>query len=80
MRDNGKGIPPEIVKEGRVGHYGLASMRERAKGAGGEIAVWCEVGSGTEIELTIPTSIAYAKSSAAAIPHYRKRERDAGVN
>jgi signal transduction histidine kinase len=65
VRDNGKGIAPEIVKEGRAGHYGLASLHERAKGVGGKMAVWNEIGSGTEIELTIPASIAYAKTSVA---------------
>jgi len=64
VRGNGKGIAPEVLQEGRTGHYGLASMQERAKGVGGKMAVWSEVGSGTEIELTIPASIAYAKLSS----------------
>ena len=30
IRDDGQGIDPAIVKEGRPGHYGLPGMRERA--------------------------------------------------
>jgi hypothetical protein len=34
-------------------------MRERAKNFGGHMEVWSEGGAGTEVELTIPASIAY---------------------
>jgi len=40
-------------------------MQERAKSMGGTLAVWSEIDSGTEAELNIPASTAYAKSSAA---------------
>ena len=49
--------------DGRTGHFGLHGMRERAKLAGGELAIWSEVDSGTEIELTIPASQAYTTSA-----------------
>ena len=63
VRDNGKGIDPEVLAEhGRHGHYGLRGMRERAEGIGGRLEVWSELQSGTEIELTVPASIAYATS------------------
>jgi signal transduction histidine kinase/ligand-binding sensor domain-containing protein len=66
VRDDGKGIDPTILNgRGRPGHYGLPGMHERAKLVGGKVAVWSELNSGTEAELTIPASIAYAKSSAA---------------
>src|SRR6266566_2310296 len=66
IRDNGKGIDPTVLNGGgRPGHYGLPGMHERAKLVGGKLAVWSELNSGTEAELTIPASIAYAKSSAA---------------
>ena len=62
IRDDGKGIDPGIVAEGRAGHYGLPGMRERAKRIGGKLDVWTETGAGTEIELSIPGSIAYGTS------------------
>ena len=66
VRDNGKGIDPKVLESGaREGHYGLPGMRERAKLVGGKLSVWSELESGTEAELTIPASLAYAKSSSS---------------
>ncbi len=42
------------------GHYGLPGMRERAKLIGGKLTVWSEVDAGTEMELRVPASTAYA--------------------
>jgi len=62
VRDDGKGIHPEVLRtDGREGHYGLHGMKERAALVGGKVTIWSEVGSGTEIELTISASKAYAK-------------------
>jgi ligand-binding sensor domain-containing protein/signal transduction histidine kinase len=64
VRDDGKGIGPEVLRgDGRERHYGLHGMRERAKLVGGKLAIWSEVNSGTEIELIIPASRAYGKST-----------------
>src|SRR5215472_2171432 len=74
VRDNGKGIDPTVLEAGaREGHYGLPGMRERAKLVGGKLAVWSELDSGTETELSIPASIAYAKSQGARRPMFWKR-------
>jgi ligand-binding sensor domain-containing protein/signal transduction histidine kinase len=62
VRDDGKGIQPEVVREhGREGHYGLRGMEERSRLIGGKLTIWSEVDSGTEIELVIPASRAYLK-------------------
>ena len=61
VRDNGKGVDPKVLEAGRVGHYGLAGMRERTKLAGGRLVFWSEVDTGTELEFTVPASLAYAK-------------------
>ena len=62
IRDDGKGIDPEMLNEdGRAGHYGLPGMRERAKLVGGKFTVWSELESGAEVELSIPASRAYIK-------------------
>ena len=66
QRDNEKGIHPKVLSGGgRAGHYGLPGMHERAKLAGGKLALCSKLDSGTEVELTIPASVAYLKSSAA---------------
>jgi signal transduction histidine kinase len=65
IRDDGKGIDPHILEEGaRAGHWGLPGIRERAKRIGGRFDIWSEAGAGTEIELTIPASRAYAQPRA----------------
>jgi hypothetical protein len=43
----------------------VTGMQERAAMAGGQLAVWSELGSGTKIEVTIPASNAYTKSASA---------------
>jgi len=63
VRDDGIGIGRDVLSEGkRAGHWGLPGMRERAEGLKGRLAVWSESGAGTEIEITIPASVAYAPS------------------
>ena len=59
VRDDGNGIDPEVIREGRDGHWGLSGMRERAQEIGGKLRVWSREGAGTEVELTIPAHIAY---------------------
>ena len=64
--DNGKGFDQKAIAEGTwPGHFGVAGMQERAKLVGGKLAVFSRLGSGTEIELTIPATFAYAKSPGA---------------
>jgi signal transduction histidine kinase len=65
VRDNGKGIKPEVLKTGRDGHYGITGMRERTRLAGGRFVFWSEIDSGTELELTVPATLAYAKDSGS---------------
>jgi signal transduction histidine kinase len=65
VRDNGKGIDQKILGGGgRPGHFGLAGMQERAKLVGGKLTVLSRLEAGTEAELTIPASVAYAKPPA----------------
>jgi len=65
VRDNGKGIDAKHLDgDGYAGHYGLRGMRERAKLMGGKLAVWSELDSGTEVELSIPAARVYEIFSA----------------
>jgi len=62
VRDDGAGIDPQVLNNGRrKGHYGLPGMRERAISIGGQLEIWSELERGTEIEITIPGMIAYAR-------------------
>ena len=78
IRDDGKGIQREVVEAGgRPGHWGLMGMRERAKRIGARLEFWSEVGAGTEVELNIPASIAYAAPrSGRHFPLLRKKKAD----
>lgn len=62
VRDDGEGIDPAVMNSGRrQGHYGLPGMRERTTSIGGQFEIWSELRRGTEIEITIPGKIAYAR-------------------
>ena len=65
IRDDGKGIDPEVLKEGRrQGHWGLPGVKERAHQIGAQLDFWSEAGAGTEVQLSIPAAIAYKNSRA----------------
>jgi signal transduction histidine kinase/ligand-binding sensor domain-containing protein len=60
VRDDGKGVDPSVLsRQDREGHYGLPGMQERATLIGGKLEVWSEIGTGTEVELSIPAAKAY---------------------
>jgi len=78
VRDDGKGIDPEVLEEqGRAGHWGLAGMRERAELIGGQLEIWSQRESGTQVELSIPASLAYGASPAR---HFRWFAKKIGTN
>jgi signal transduction histidine kinase len=65
IRDDGKGIDPLVLEEGgRAGHWGLIGIRERAKRMGAQLEFWSEAGAGTEVQLTVPASVAYESARA----------------
>ena len=62
IRDDGKGIDPKAFEAGgQTEHWGIQGMRERAQRIGSHLEFWSEAGAGTEVELTVPASIAYQK-------------------
>jgi signal transduction histidine kinase len=67
VRDDGKGIDPKVLEAGGcAGHWGLPGVRERAQEFGARLDFWSEAGAGTEVQLTIPASVAYDKSHDGA--------------
>ncbi|WP_446744775.1 ATP-binding protein [Silvibacterium acidisoli] len=68
VSDDGEGIPPSILQEGRrEGHWGLPGMRERAKQIGAQFDIISD-SEGTKISLSIPLDAAY---SAPRRPWFR---------
>lgn len=55
--DNGCGIDPRVLKKGRDGHWGLATMRERAATIGGLLKIVSSATGGTEVQLSIPINL-----------------------
>jgi signal transduction histidine kinase/ligand-binding sensor domain-containing protein len=59
IRDDGRGLDPKILKEGRQDHWGLKGMQERAARIGAQLNLWSRPDTGTEVELTVPGATAY---------------------
>ena len=65
IRDDGCGIDPNILHAGRDGHWGLPGMRERARRIGGHLTLSSRARSGTEVQLLLPASVAFAPPKGA---------------
>ena len=61
ITDNGKGIVPAVVGQGKDGHYGLQGMRERAVRISGKLTLTTSADSGTNIELIVPGRIVFRR-------------------
>ena len=75
IRDDGKGIPHEVLEKGRHGHYGLCGMRERAGHIGGKLEIWSRLGTGTEIELSVAGSIVYRTPPGSPLSRLFRRKQ-----
>jgi signal transduction histidine kinase len=59
VRDDGCGVDPQVLQLGRDGHWGLRVMRERAERIGARLRVWSRAGGGTEVDLRVPSNVAF---------------------
>ncbi|PJI90574.1 sensor histidine kinase [Sphingomonas koreensis] len=58
--DDGIGIAPDLIEQGgRHNHFGMIGMRERAEVIRGRFSIASRPGSGTQVTLSVPASIAY---------------------
>jgi ligand-binding sensor domain-containing protein/signal transduction histidine kinase len=57
--DDGCGIDPQVIQNGREGHWGLTGMRERSERMGAQFRIWSRSERGTTVELSIPGRIAF---------------------
>jgi len=73
VRDNGCGIDPQVVQSGRNGHWGLPGMRERAERIGAKLKVWSRSGEGTEVELRVPSDIAFESHRSTRASSWLRR-------
>jgi signal transduction histidine kinase len=78
IRDNGAGIDPKVLETGREGHWGLQGMRERAEQIGAQLEIWSQSRGGTEVDFSIPASIAYVvPSDHGGFRLFRRRKQAA---
>jgi signal transduction histidine kinase len=70
VRDDGRGIDPQVLYSGREGHWGLVGIRERSKRIGADLRLRSRMGAGTEVDLTVPGSIAFENSSPDPTSHW----------
>ena len=70
VRDDGRGIDPQVLHSGRDGHWGLSGMRERSEGIGASLKLRSRIGAGTEVELTVPSAIAFESGSRGPISQW----------
>jgi signal transduction histidine kinase len=54
IEDDGRGFDPVATAAERRGHFGLATMRERAESVGGRLEVDAAPGRGTRVVATLP--------------------------
>ena len=73
VRDNGCGIDPQMLHSGRDGHWGLPGMRERAERIGAKLHVWSSPAAGTEVELLVPSQVAFQSHSSGHGPGWFSR-------
>ena len=59
VRDDGVGIPKEMVANGRHKHFGLQGMHERARLIGASLSIESVEGKGTQVRLLLPAKIAF---------------------
>ena len=63
VQDNGRGIAPEILANGKEGHFGLQGMRERATRIGAKLNLSSSSDSGTAIVLTVPGNVIFQREN-----------------
>jgi signal transduction histidine kinase len=73
VRDDGCGIDPQVLRSGRDGHWGLTSMRERAERIGARLDVRSSAATGTEVELSVPSQVAFQIRSSNRLPRWFAR-------
>ena len=74
--DDGRGFSEDVLRSGgRDGHWGLRGMRERAIDIGAELRIYSRPGSGTHVELLVPSRSRSRKGHGG--PAHRGASREA---
>jgi signal transduction histidine kinase len=71
VRDDGAGIDSRLLEDDGTACRGLSAMRQTAERIGARLRVRSRAGEGTEVELTVPSAIAFRKR---VVPTFRASE------
>jgi signal transduction histidine kinase/streptogramin lyase len=71
VRDNGVGIDPGFIMNGREGHHGLQGMRERATRIRGRLTIFSSAESGTDISVIVPGSVSFLHPDSSIFSRLR---------
>jgi signal transduction histidine kinase/ligand-binding sensor domain-containing protein len=61
VRDDGKGIDPDIAVKGKPSHFGLTGMQERAVRIGAKLSISSSANTGTKLELIVPGHVIFSR-------------------
>ncbi len=75
VSDDGQGIAPSILEHGKEGHFGIVSMRERARRMGGKLNLTSSP-NGTSVTVELPGSVAFVGERGIARRWRRHRGSD----
>jgi ligand-binding sensor domain-containing protein/signal transduction histidine kinase len=78
VHDDGSGIAADILATGKVGHFGLPGMRERAARIGAHLTITSSTNSGTEIKVVVPGRIVFQKLRVAPLDRIKTIFKRAG--
>jgi signal transduction histidine kinase len=80
VRDDGRGIPPAILSNMRESHRGISGMKQGARAIGSVLKIRSRVLGGTDVELVVPSAIAYTRVNPHRFPwswKFRREDPDA---
>jgi signal transduction histidine kinase len=66
VENDGRGFDPQAVARRGGGHFGLATMRERAESVGGRLEVDSAPGAGTRLSLWVPRTLTVERRPACS--------------
>ncbi len=78
VSDNGEGIAPNVLAEGKQGHFGLQGIRERASRIGSELNISSSESSGTRIDLKVPGHVIFCGHKSLWLTLYTRIKRTLG--
>jgi signal transduction histidine kinase len=67
VRDSGQGFDPELLNDGKPGHFGIMGMRERASNLGGRLSLNSSNGQGTCLKLIVPGKVVFRRETIKSL-------------